>query len=61
MAPLTGDNPLQQYASFFTNAYGGVHALTLAIGLLCLGLLLAGGRWALVLIRRARLADCSLL
>ena len=43
---VTGDNPLQQYASFLTNAYGGVHALTLAIGLLCLVLLLAGGRWA---------------
>ncbi len=42
---VSGDTPLQQYASFATTVIGGKQGLTAAIGVTSLLLLLAGKRW----------------
>ena len=41
----SGDTPFQQYWAFITSASGGVNLPTALIGLVCLCLLIAGGRW----------------
>lgn len=41
----SGDTPFEEYWAFFTSASGGVNLPTALIGVVCLGLLIAGGRW----------------
>jgi sulfate permease, SulP family len=41
---VTGDTPLQQYASFAQNLCGGVDPVTVAVGLACLVALVVGAR-----------------
>ncbi len=42
---VTGDTPMQQYASFLGGVVGGAHGPTVAIGLISLALLVVAGRW----------------
>jgi high affinity sulfate transporter 1 len=42
---VTGDTPVQQYASFLGGVVGGAHGPTVAIGVTSLVLLVVAGRW----------------
>jgi high affinity sulfate transporter 1 len=42
---VTGETPLQQYASFLGNVVDGIHGPTVVIGVTSLVLLLVAGRW----------------
>ncbi len=41
----SGDTPFQEYWAFITSANGGANMATALIGLVCLSLLIAGGKW----------------